>query len=70
MISDNLIILGMFQRSDGKEEPKGILGRNNLQVKPMSVPCVGKCSWWKLDLIAVRPPNENECGGEIVGCHH
>lgn len=59
MISDNLIPFGMCQHSEGKEEPKGNLGKNNLQVKPLSVLHVGKSSSWKLDLIAVRPPNEN-----------
>lgn len=59
MISGNLITFGMCQHSEGKEEPKGKLRKNNLQFKPVSVLYVGKCSLWKLDLIAVRPPNEN-----------
>lgn len=59
MISGNLITFGMCQRSKGKEEPRGNLGKNNLQVKPMPVLHVGKRSLWKLDSIAVRPPNEN-----------
>lgn len=36
------------------------LKENNLQVKlTYVVLCVGSCSSWKLDLTAVRPPNEN-----------
>lgn len=61
MISGSLITFGICQRSEGKEEePKGNLGKNNLQVEPTSVVLrVGKCPSRKWDLIALTPPNEH-----------
>lgn len=60
MISGSLITFGICQRSKGKEEPKGNLGKNNLQVEPTSVVLrVGKCPSRKLDLIALTRPNEH-----------
>lgn len=61
MISGSLITFGICQRGEGKEEePKGNLGKNNLQVEPTSVVLrVGKCPSRKWDLIPLTPPNEH-----------